>query len=417
MATRPGKPGQTLRTPPTKPVVAPSNSLDLTDDADKAALASKFIAEHPKGLSAEEVAASEVDPAIVDAPLEDAPSLEAVAAVETPPADAVAPVEAPPVEGAAPAVDAPVVEKPAAAVVAEPAAAVEPTAAKPVYDPQEKFALAEGAEWTREQVIQGLQERAELKPLAEQADGFRTLFNMDLEAARKEWAPVLETLAKDPVRAKAMQDVFGAAPAALGALGLVLGADPAKIEYLIDSAQFWDQKVADGSIKVPAQPAAATPAQPAAAAVPLDPRIKEALDYVEHQKAQAGSERAKREWSDVTTRYPFLLSDNAVRESLLTTANAMYQQDIAKGIPDLECRHMGAAVEANAALLDARLTVMRHQQNPAPTPPAVAAAPSGEPVAILGTSGAAPSVPSSRRESVYRGDPDNAVKAFLKNER
>ena len=383
-----------------KPVVgAVNNSLDLTADETKP-LAADFLKDHPKGLTPAEIAEAAYEPEVIDAPQDIVPPLDAPATEDAPAEPA---AEKPIVEGEKPAVEAPAAQaKPGepAAPAAEVKPAVEAAApaepAKPVYDPAEKFALADGVEWTREQVVAGLQERAELLPKAEAAKGYADLFKMDLETAKKEWAPVLETLAKDPAKAQFMT--------------AILNVDAAKLEYLIDSANFWDGKVAEGAIKPAAAPAAAAqPAQPAA----LDPRVQEALNYVEQQKQRAGTERAEREWGTVLTKYPFLRSDNKVTEALLAQANALYEADRKAGKSDMEARGLIAAVEANAALLDARLTVMRHEQAPPVEP-----TPAAKPVAILGATGAAPTVPSTRPGTGhYRGDPQNAVAAFLKNEK
>lgn len=366
----------------------------------------RFIAENP-----EPIQDPPEKPLVRATATEPEPKAEPVA--ETPPTDAQgepepqAPSEEPTPAPAATAEPKPAEEpkpvaevkppteepKPTVEAPKEPVAAAEP---KPVvYDPNEKFGLAPGVDWTREQVITRLQEYQALLPQVEEGKKYAELFQFpSYEKAAEQWSPVLKILREQPEKTQ----FFDA----------VLKADAAKVAYLADSAAFWDQKVAAGEITPPT-----VVEKPAPVDVSKDPQVAEALAYIAREKAKAGSARGQREWTDAFNAYPFLRTDNAAREVLMSLANALYNEDRAKGIDDLECRGIAAAVEANKALYDARMVVLSQQEKGAAAVPAASTTPT-QPEPILGSTGPAPAARQPRAK-IYKGDPEDAVAAFVKD--
>ena len=131
---------------------------------------------------------------------EEAPTdpVETPATTEAEPLPAAA--EATPEETATPEVKAETVEtKPAEVKAAEKteAAPAEPKAAEvktpepQSFSAEEKFALADGNEWTRAQIIEGLQRFESARPLISEAEGFRALFKSDLQRLRRTGARCL----------------------------------------------------------------------------------------------------------------------------------------------------------------------------------------------------------------------------------
>ncbi|MDE2105308.1 MAG: hypothetical protein KGL39_49235, partial [Patescibacteria group bacterium] len=186
----------------------------------------------------------------------------------------------------------------------------------------EKIKLSSDTEWTRDQIVEALKERATAAPLAKEAEGFRTLFGMPLEEAQRAWGPVMQRLATEP-KTVAFLDAYLA--------------DPSKAAYLEKCAAHYDQQ------------APSAPAAPPAAAI--DPALKKEVDDLRawrmQQEKQAAQDRLNREWQQATTKYPFLATDAALRNDLMLTAQALHAQDNSKGLLD--------ALALKAALYDAKL--------------------------------------------------------------
>lgn len=371
--------------------------IALLSDDDSASIVEKFVAENPNPI-ADPPEGVEVPPIGEDGPVEEVPAVPAEEpVVEEPPAEPA--VEAPPAEE--PAV-APQPEAPAAPVEApvEPApvpveAKVEP---KPVvYDPNEKFALAPDVEWTREQVIAGLQERQTLIPQAAEAKEFQKLFGFDnFEKTAAQWAPVLETLKTEPEKTAFFDQV--------------LKANPREVQYLVESLTFFRSLTPEQRGDTPQTEA---PKQPTFDPT-SDPRVKEALDFVEASKRKSAEERGKTEWTNAISAYPFLTTDQVALQSLHALANALYNEDRAKGISDLEARGIAAAVELNKTLYDARMVVYNQQKNSVPAPAPPQPIPAAEVPAVLGSPGVAPNARPGKTK-VYKGDPEDAVAAFVRD--
>lgn len=293
------------------------------------------------------------------APVAEVPQPETPVA-ETPTTEPVAPTETAPTAAVVPAAEA----KPDAPVATAPEAkpTVE-TPAKPTYAADEKFGLADGVEWTREQIIAGLKERAQFQPLAAEAQGYQQLFGMPLEDAKKAWGPILQRLASEQHTVQFLDSYLS---------------DPKKAEYLNECSKYFDQN--NGGAPATATPAATT----------HDPTVTELRNQVTELKTwqakqlqDAANARASREIQTVTEKYPFLNTDAQARDALFKLAMALHNEDVKNGVPDLEARGILEAVQMNAALYDARLIAERQQL----TQPAPAAL---EVPAVLGSQGASP---------------------------
>jgi hypothetical protein len=261
---------------------------------------------------------------------------------------------------------------------AKPAVEAKP---KPTYGAEEKFALAEGVEWSRAQIIEGLKERNALKPLADEAKGWSEVFRMPFVEAKANWTPILEQIAKIPGAPDFIESyLFG---------------DPAKAEWLATVAsQHYDAEVArQGGTPAPA-------AKPQTAAI--DPSLKKQIDelaaFRDRQVKRESEERVQAEWTQVTQKYPILLERDDLRQELMAAAYMMYQQDNSKGLLD--------AAAVRGPMYD--LAKIAGQQAPlTPTPPAVPA--------MLGSSGAAPggSTPEASVGEKTFSDTNDAVDDWL----
>lgn len=353
--TRPGGLVPLNASAASSPTVPPS--LSIADAAEQ------WLAENPTFDASLDFPAPAASGEPTDAPLADAPADGSAqnadpskgTSPDAPPAAVVANVAATP--EAAPAAQG----APSAAAAAATSAAPAPA---PSYDPTEQLHLVSGQEpWTREQVVSALRGRAEDVPLVEDAKAFRALFGADAKTAQAQWTPILERLRSDPTLTTFIDSI--------------LGSDVEKVGYLVRSAEFYD---------------ASAERAPAAAAAPAptpDPRVTELERYVEAQRKHASQERVNREWATATGRYPFLATDPLAREGLIRLANQLYQEDLSKGISDLEARGIPDALAINGALYDARAIAIQASAA-APAPAAAAATPVP---AMLGAAGASPNGP------------------------
>lgn len=311
------------------------------------------------------------EPAVTLDAAKEEPKAEAAPTPETPPSTAT-PESAPKADAA------PTSETPAA----------KPEAAPRSYDLGEKIGLRDGVEWTREQILVALQERAASAPLAQEAEQYRSLFGTQTYAeAEQAWKPILERLRSDATLTQHVDSI--------------LAADPAKLDYLVRSAEYYDSQ------------AGAPAAAPAAAAVPAkaveSPEIAELRKFVDQARKQAAQQRTSTEWSAATARYPFLNNDLAARQALLTLAQALYNEDRAKGVEDMECRGITDAVKMNEALYDAKMIALNRAASDAGTTPAVPP--------VLGSLGAAPSGARASKPKAERNvDLDSAAAEWLASE-
>jgi hypothetical protein len=234
------------------------------------------------------------------------------------------------------------------------------------YASDERLALADGVEWTREQVVTALRERAELQRTAPQqraeVEGFTKLFGVQsLQQAQQNWGPLLQRLSSEPETTNFLDGYLR---------------DPAKAAYLQTCAEWFDQQPADPD--APAAQQYRSPQQSESERV-MAQQLRELNEWKNAQEKRVTDERVAREWSTATQQYPFLATDTALRQDLLTTAQWMNSQDPNKGILD--------ALAAKAAIYDA-VAAQRGQQQPA-----LRVVPQQQPKvpAMLGSPGASPS--------------------------
>jgi hypothetical protein len=279
---------------------------------------------------------------------------------------------------------------------AAPVVAVDPNAApiaavpaKPTYEADEKFALAEGSEWTRAQIVAGLTERHKLQesakqfePVKAEADGYKQLFGMPLEQAKTAWGPILKRLTDEPQTAQFLDEYLQ---------------DDGLADYLNECATYYAGQNPQAQRRDNA--GARQPQKPA-----VDPemarQVRELNEWKATQEKERAEQRVQSEWQQATTRYPFLAHDHAARQDLVATAQWMNAQDPSKGILD--------ALALKAPIYD-KLGVI-----------SPAAAPVAQPVvpALLGSPGASPTAsraPQSNRPKRFDLRDESAVEDWLKN--
>jgi hypothetical protein len=287
--------------------------------------------------------------------------------------------------------------KPAEQPAAQPAAPAQAEAAKPAepqvakIDREAKYELLPGHEWTGDQILAGLQQRAELAPKAEETDKFRSLLGGEYAEAEARWKPVLEKLAANPQRTQFLEAVLATE-------------DPAALDYLARSLAFYNQEVPADQ-----RPAAAAPQAPAAAA---NPEIQAMRGNMQAMEDQLMARRFIDERREIHGSYAFLNHDEAAKKALYEAAAALFATDAAAGKPALQRRGLVEAAEQLKVFLEAKQAVFDAQRRPSRVEPnpqvgAQALLPGTGP----GAAGTARPAPS--RE--YRGDPDKAKDQFLQD--
>jgi len=279
--------------------------------------------------------------------------------------------------------------QPAAPVVAEAPKPAEPQVAK--IDREAKYELLPGHEWTGDQILAGLQQRAELAPKAEETDKFRSLLGGEYAEAEARWKPVLEKLAANPQRTQFLEAVLATE-------------DPAALDYLARSLAFYNQEVPDDQ-----RPVAAAPQAPAAAA---NPEIQAMRANMQAMEDQLMARRFNDERREIHGSYAFLNHDEAAKKALYEAAAALFATDAAAGKPALQRRGLVEAADQLKVFLEAKQAVFDAQRRPSRVEPnpqvgAQALLPGTGP----GAAGTARPAPS--RE--YRGDPDKAKDQFLQD--
>jgi hypothetical protein len=299
------------------------------------------------------------------------------------------PSEPKPADPAAPAVAAKTGEAAPVVAVDPNAAPVAAVPAKPTYEADEKFALAEGSEWTRAQIVAGLTERHKLQesakqfePVKAEADGYKQLFGMPLEQAKTAWGPILKRLTDEPQTAQFLDEYLQ---------------DDGLADYLNECATYYAGQNPQAQRRDNA--AARQPQKPA-----VDPVMQQELRELSKWRDQVEQERcnelAKSHMAQAEARYPFLASNHELRKNLVDTAKALFAQDKSKTILD--------ALALYAPAFD-RLGVIS---------PAVA--PAAQPVvpALLGSPGASPTAsraPQGNRPKRFDLRDESAVEDWLKN--
>lgn len=349
--------------PPREPVAAAPEPAEKSDPV------SDWIDRNPEGKEFKEDAPATAPSS--DAPIEGKKS-------EPKPAQ---PAEHKPSEPTTPAAPKPGEIAPAKT---EPAPKIEPAApAAKTYEPQERFALAQGSEWTREQIVAGLTERHKLQedlkafaPVKAEAEGFSQLFGMTSAQAKEAWGPILHRLASEPHTADFIDGYMQ---------------NPALAEYLQECADHFAQQAPQATQRRQAQ----QPQRPAVDPV-MQQQLRELQEWKSAQDKRSSDDRVASEWAQATARYPFLAHDSAAKQDLLATAQWMWSQDNSKGILD--------ALALKAPVYD-RLGQIGQQQ----------AAPAVQPVvpALLGSPGASPTATRSHNNRPRNvADP---VKDWLEN--
>jgi hypothetical protein len=391
-------------------------------------LAAKFIRENRGGIPDEDTPAMDLAGEPVSAVTPPAPASKP----DTPPAEPVVPDAAAPPPSDAPPADAPVqgaIEDPttppdtaggsgdlpfdpAKPPVSAEAPTAAPTVAAPVardeYDPREPIKLLDGEqEWTRSDIVTGLQERATLQQELQSARAAATERDQMLKsigapdvktAITRFIEPFTNALRENPARGPLLDEV-----AAM---------DPATINYVT-------QLINDFKQLPPDQRATFGTVGPSPSAqAPTDPRYDKLAANQELLENSLLQQRAEREVTSILNDWPFLRQDRKAWEAVQAVATAMYNEDEAKNIPPLQRRGYMEAIAQQRHFLEIMKSaqerrVMAHASAAAtPAPRALGEPPATS--AILPTTKPAP--PVSSRPPVlkeYRGPLDGAAAAFL----
>ena len=255
--------------------------------------------------------------------------------------------------------DAATPAEPVATTLAEPKPA-EPV--KPSYAPDEKIALAEGAEWTRDQIVTRLREyeaqRTQFDAVKAESEGYKSaLGGATVEQVTAEIRPLLERIAQNPNEATFLDGYFS---------------NPGKAEYLEQCAAFYDQQ--PGMAPAPAPKPAVDPV--------LAKQVQELNTWREAQTKRDGAEKFSRDFATCVQKYPFLASDANLRTDLVLTMQALYQQAKAANFPHGEDRPwLLDALALKASIYDA-MAISRTVQPSEPAPVGAST--------ILGTNGVEP---------------------------
>ena len=393
-------------------------------------LAAKFMRENPKGslpdedtpamtLAGEPVSAAPaaapaaaVEPTVTDpvvAPA-DAPAEAPRGATETLDAaaaalDAVAP-PATPADAAGGSADVPPVIAPVEGAAAPVAPAVAAPVARDKYDPAEPIALLDGeAEWTRGDVVRGLQERATLqeeiekiRPAIAERDQFLQVFGArDAKAALAQVEPFVRAIRENPERAKM--------------LDAVAAMDPAELAYVQASIQEFrnapvEQRAAWGQVG------------PTQTQTPTDPRYDALAKNQALLEERLITDRAKGEVTTILNDWPFLKADAKSWQAIQAVATAYWNEDEAKGIPPLQRRGYMEAIASQRPFLEHMKQAQERRVIAHASDAARPAAPSslGPPPASAILPATHPQPPVAARPLVkkeYRGPVDGAAQAFL----
>lgn len=342
------------------------------EPVEKADSVADWVAEHPEDKPFKE-----------DAPAVAAPSSDPVVDAKKPEPKPAAPAYHKPSEPTPPTAPKPGEVAPAKT---EPAPKIEPAApAAKTYEPQERIALAEGSEWTREQIVAGLTERAKLQadlktyePIKAEAEGYAQTFGMTASEAKTAWGPILSRLAQEPQTADFLDSYLQ---------------NPALAEYLNECAVHFQTQAPQAARQPQRQPQ-----KPAVDPV-MQQQLRELQTWKNEQEKRSSDDRVRSEWAQATSRYPFLAHDQAAKQDLLATAQWMWSQDNSKGILD--------ALALKAPVYD------RIGQLNAP-----AAEPKPQPVVpqLLGSPGASPTATRTHNNRPRKfGVDDDPVKDWLEN--
>lgn len=359
----------------------------------------------PIGGETPEQALAETLEAQPVAPTAETPSVNEGAAAEKPGEAAPPPSSQPQAETPAePAAVAPTAQPAAEAKPAEPVA---PSLAK--LDREAKYELLPGHEWTGEQILAGLQQRAELAPKAEAADKFSTLLGGSYEESEARWKPFLEQVAKAtmPQRefAERMLTMSNFDPQqAEFAERLLSNPDPALLAYLQSSEQEFYAPQYGNQRPTQTQPAA--PAQDIAS----NPAIQHFQQVAREMEDQLATMRFNSERARLFSEYPFLQANDKARQLIYDRAAEMYALDAQNGKALNQRRGLLDAMAKEKLFLDsmaiANANAAPSRVEPSPTVGAKRLLPGG---GGPGASGSARPAPPS----AYRGDPDKARDQFL----
>lgn len=399
-------------------------------------LAAKFIRENPKGSIADDESPAMTlggDP--VEAPAAPAvsakpetPAAPAVAVEQpkpspsessgephgaadpaqqptTPAALADTPAPAVPADGTGASGDVPPVAQPVAAVEQPKPAAPAAQPARDSFDPTEVIPLIKGeADWTRDDVVRGLQERATFQSERDTARGERdqilkALGAPDVKSAMGFVEPFVRAIKENPARAHLLDSV-----AAM---------DPATLNYVSQLLEDWKQLPAEqraafgpvGNVGPQGQPQ-----------TPTDPRYDQLFKAQQMLEDSLESQRAEREVTTILGEWPFLRNDRKAWEAIQSAATALYSEDEAKGVPRLQRRGYMEAIAQNRVFLEHMKSaqerrVMQHATAAAQPTPQLGAPPPA--AAILPAQ--RPDAPATARppRKEYRGPLDGAAAAFL----
>lgn len=302
-----------------------------------------------------------------------------------------------------------VAKEPSAPPIPEPQAKVEQPPQKPEDKPAApasvRFALDNkytfvdnGPEWTGQQIVDGLRERAALVPRAQEADVYREVFDMPAAQAKELWAPNIAWLRNNPDQVRMIASIID---------------DPRKSQYIAACSQYWDspegQQLRAQNPAYASAPAPAMSPEVEARFKQLETQNKQLLEAETSRRTTRATERIQGELNVAFERYPYLRDNPAMVQSLLARAywlNGGDDNPNAKGVLD--------ALDMERDLYDSKLAALNAATQIAREAPQAPAPPVPP---LMGAAGAAPQATQNARAARPKafGDLDDAVDEWMKN--
>jgi hypothetical protein len=360
------------------------NDRDLVKEFMDAPAQTTEIKTVPAGLPPLEIDDSApAKPVATAAPAEEETSTEAQATASETQPQGDSPVAATKPSDTARTEDGAAPEGSVAAPAAAPSSTATPAGEPKAYDPAETVVLSPDGKvsWTKEQISTALRERLTLQETLEEntqtVSRLRGLFGPD-EVVDKLWKPVV-----DRIRAHPEEGAF---------LGNFIDCDDEKRAWLIDASAKYDEEMG-------------IPPPPPRAEVP--PEVKAQLQrvegYIKQQEQQHSLDRFNREMASLTAAYPFIATNEPVRQYIAGRAQQLYGQAVMRGVKPDDAPALLAAMEENRGMLEA-LKAGQGLPLAAATAPAPAVPVSA---AVLPSTGAAPT--TTRDRSVPKPKPGEKI--------
>ncbi|MGB8965742.1 MAG: hypothetical protein WCB99_08890 [Candidatus Cybelea sp.] len=350
----------------------------------------EWVDAHPEGKEFSEAAPVASTTGEPEQPTQETPpgGETAPGTAEAPPAEPVADKAAPPTEPAPQAK----AEQPPPSKPETPAAAAAPIP----FSLDAKYSFGEGTTpWSGQQVVDGLRERQELIPLAQEAATYREVFDMPAAQAKELWVPNLTWMRGNPRQVQMIASLM---------------ADQEKADYILQVSDYYESPEArEARGAQPAQQPQQLAMSPEVEArfKQLETQNRQLLEAETNRRKQHFTERITRELNTAFERYPYLRDNPQMVQALLARAywiNGGDDSENGKGVLD--------ALNMERDLYDAKLSAL----NTATSIAHEAATPLPPVPPLMGSGGASPQATQPTRHSPKKfGTLDDAVDDWVSN--